>query len=426
MYQRSSVALAPLKVVESEPKVIPINRNQSPPEPSKPLPPFIKWAGGKRLLVPRLLEIWKDHSDRRLVDLTMGAGSIALGLRPKQALLNDVNPHLINLFKQIQQGFSLDGFEVVNTAEGYIERRDRFNDLISSDRSQTREAAQLFYYLLRHCFNGLCRLNRKGLFNVGYGKYKSLSLIQDWTEYQQALEGWQFTCGDFASVQTKSDDFIFVDPPYDSETDEQIPISIEMGANGKGFVSYTGSFGWSDQVRLAQLLADHPGPVVAFNAATPRLTELYQSLGFDVEVYDERRSISCSGDRTPARAALLTRNLNQPIVIPTGISRRTEALHQIDKIRRSGDVAPPGCWIEPYQTSKKLASGDRKTFEYFRVRSKKAIFEKDGRAIKRLHLGTASDLSYKDWVQRCDRRREINALEAECDRIEREIQKAHY
>jgi DNA adenine methylase len=277
--------------------------------------PYIKWVGGKREMIPRLRELWLPHKHRRLVDLTVGAAAIPLGLQPDRALLNDVNPHLINLHQWVKRGLSLEDFVIENTATGYSERRDRFNALITSGQADTREAAQLFFFLLRSCFNGLCRFNRDGLFNVGWGKYKTTpdSYRQDFSGYQAAFANWQFCCGDFADVPLGPEDFVFADPPYDSQGDaDQLDLlGIEFaGRRGTGFTGYSADgFGWVDQVRLARLLAAHPAPVIAFNAATPRIVQLYLELGFEVEEYQARRSVSCNGDRTPAKEVLLYRNL---------------------------------------------------------------------------------------------------------------------
>lgn len=79
------------------------------------------------------------------------------------------------------------------------------------------------------------------------------------------------------------------------------PGCKRQGQAGDGFVGYSGAFGWGDQVRLAQLLAQHPGPVLVSNAATYRIVRLYRDLGFEVMELGVRRSISCKGDRPFAK-----------------------------------------------------------------------------------------------------------------------------
>lgn len=264
--------------------------------PSRPLSPPLKWAGGKRWLVPTLLSHWKTHSHQRLVEPFCGGLAIALGLEPKNALLNDANPSLINFYRHLAQGLSLNLIETANDSELYYQNRERFNELIQQKKEKSAEAAQLFYYLNRTCFNGLCRFNKSGLFNVPFGRYSKINYRQDFFEYQSQLSHWQFSLGDFETLSLFENDFIYADPPYDVE-----------------FTTYSaGGFNWDDQKRLAHWLAKHPGPVALSNQLTPRIEELYRELGFELNSLEAPRRISCKGDRQPVQEVLATRNLSAP------------------------------------------------------------------------------------------------------------------
>ncbi len=129
------------------------------------LNPPLKWAGGKRWLVPHLVPIWAQHQHRRLVEPFCGGLAVALGLMPDQALLNDVSPHLVNFYIQAQRGLAITT-PMHNDKDLYYTYRDRFNALIREEQADSAEAAQLFYYLNRTGYNGLCRFNRSGEFNV--------------------------------------------------------------------------------------------------------------------------------------------------------------------------------------------------------------------------------------------------------------------
>ena len=144
--------------------------------PKNLLKPLLKWAGGKRWLLPRLSELWKPNRECRLVEPFMGSLSVALGLQPDRALLNDANIHLANLYNHLQQGL-LVTIEMKNDHDFYYEMRARFNQLTSIGKSQTSEAAQIFYYLNRTGFNGLCRFNNSGGFNVPFGRYKTINYL---------------------------------------------------------------------------------------------------------------------------------------------------------------------------------------------------------------------------------------------------------
>lgn len=264
----------------------------------KILSPPLKWAGGKRWLVPRLAEIWKPYSDRVFVDLFCGGLSVTLGLNPERAICNDINPHLINFYQQVQMGLSMDGFMYGNSAEDYAIAREAFNQLIEQGKHESQKAARLFYYLNRTGYNGLCRFNKSGKFNVPVGRYKTINYIQDFSEYKRAISRWEFRCENYSNAAIRSilpgnHYFLVVDPPYDCE-----------------FTSYSGnSWQWSDQVALAEWLSIRCCPVVACNAATDRIITLYKGLGFAVELVEAPRKIACNGDRKPVLEMLATKNV---------------------------------------------------------------------------------------------------------------------
>jgi DNA adenine methylase len=260
--------------------------------PTKPLRPPLKWAGGKRWLVPELQQLWRPHETKRLVEPFCGGIAITMGLLPKKALLNDVNPHLINFYRQIQLGLTIQN-SFQNQREYYFESRTLFNNLIEDNRHTTPQAAELFYYLNRTGFNGLCRFNSKGLFNVPFGRYTNIEYAKDFLAYKPLLSTWEFCLGDFEDLNILEDDFLYVDPPYDVE-----------------FVSYSkDGFSWDDQKRLAHWLANKTCPTIASNQATQRITDLYKSLGFEIVTLNAPRMISCTGDRTQAKEMLAYKNL---------------------------------------------------------------------------------------------------------------------
>lgn len=247
------------------------------------LTPPLKWAGGKRWLVPRLQAIWQDYRDYQLIEPFCGGLAIALGLAPQQATVNDVNPHLINFYRWLKQGLVCE-VAMINDSEIYYQHRERFNKLIHTDQADSKEAAELFYYLNRTGFNGLCRFNKKGSFNVPFGRYKKINYIHDFQKYQQVFRSWDLQCSDFEQLNITNKSLIYADPPYDVE-----------------FRQYSaGGFSWDDQTRLARWLANQHVPTIASNQATTRILSLYEKLGFTIHTLPAPRRISCTGDRTPA------------------------------------------------------------------------------------------------------------------------------
>ena len=260
-----------------------------------PVRPPLKWAGGKRWLVPHLTELWTAHPSRRLVEPFCGGLAVALSLRPRHALLNDINQHAVHFYWWLKRGFKVDErLEFDNREALYYKHRKRFNELVLNGGADSAEAAALFYYLNRTCYNGLCRFNSSGLFNVPFGRYNRINYIRDFSSYCDIVRDWQFTSGDFERVPVAPDDFLYADPPYDVE-----------------FRSYSKEgFSWDDQVRLAEWLSKHQGPTVLSNQATDRILGLYTELGFKLRVVEAPRMINCTGDRSPAKEVLATRGLD--------------------------------------------------------------------------------------------------------------------
>jgi DNA adenine methylase len=268
-----------------------LSRQTSDSNKSGGLRPPLKWAGGKRWQVPHLRHLWAPHAHRRLVEPFCGGLAVTLGLSPKHALLSDINPHLVNFYRWLKCGLTT-SLVMTNNERQYYAHRERFNELLVRGKATTQEAATLFYYLNRTGYNGLCRFNRKGGFNVPFGRYTRITYTRDFTPYREVFADWEFVNTDFEAVPLQPDDFVYADPPYDVQ-----------------FTSYAKEgFAWEEQVRAAEWLARHPGPVVLSNQATDRIVALYKKLGFELKFLQAPRMISCTGDRTPAREVLAIKN----------------------------------------------------------------------------------------------------------------------
>lgn len=256
--------------------------------------PLLKWPGGKTWLAPYLLQPYRDCDSPRLVEPFAGGLSVALRLRPTKGVINDINKHLINLYVQIQRGGLTYISEEINEKDYYYERRNEFNALIKQGLGRTARAGELFYYLNHFGFNGLCRFNNAGEFNVPFGDMKSVSIHKDFSYYRRVFELWSFCSTDFTDVEIKSGDFLYVDPPYDGT-----------------FVGYSeNGFTWDDQTRLALWCNEHDGPIVVSNSYTERIVELYKGLGFKTFRILAPRSISRSAEgRQPVFELLATRSV---------------------------------------------------------------------------------------------------------------------
>lgn len=260
------------------------------------LTPFLKWAGGKRWFVHRYSDVLSHLiAGRRVVEPFAGAGAFSLALSSKKALLNDVNPHLINVYQQIQTGnFYLP--EHIPIERGYYEGlRQEFNDGIAQGVLSGPRPAQLFWLLNRLGFNGLCRFNKKGFFNTPFGRYHKIYRDFDWHSYQQLFQEWDFTLGSFDSVATAPQDFIFCDPPYD--------------VAWQGY--YHNSFSFEQQEALAHWVASQQAPALIMNHPTERILALYQSLNFEIALIPAPRTLAAqAGSRKKRLEVIATHNFS--------------------------------------------------------------------------------------------------------------------
>ncbi len=260
--------------------------------------PFLKWAGGKGKLASVIRE--KLPAGSRLIEPFVGAGAIFLNTNYECYLLNDINTDLINLYKILKKhgkdfiDFTETFFiEKNNTPNKFYKFRDHFNST-----HDEYEKSAIFIYFNRHGFNGLCRYNASGKFNVPYGKYKKPLFPREalLNFYQQAKKA-TFTCEDFAKTmhRAKAGDVIYCDPPY-------APLSSTAFFN-----QYAGNqFDLNDQKRLAEIAQEvnQKGiPVLISNHDIALTREIYQPA--DITQFEVKRFISCKGDKREVVSELL-------------------------------------------------------------------------------------------------------------------------
>lgn len=255
--------------------------------------PFLKWAGGKQKLAPFIAEhLSKTGANKggRLVEPFAGSASVSLAVDFDEYYLNDTNADLIALYQSLKN----DGKAFVDYAQSFFcpenNREARFYELRAAfnDSQDPKTRSALFLYLNRHGFNGLCRYNRQGLFNVPFGKYAAPYFPKDeLIAFVEKSPKMRFFCGDFEAVFAKTDpkDAIYCDPPY-------LPLS-----DTANFTAYhTKGFDLDDQRRLAALCqthADRGQKILVSNHDTPLVYELYQ--GAIVKKILAQRNISAKG-----------------------------------------------------------------------------------------------------------------------------------
>lgn len=242
----------------------------------KTVKPFIKWAGGKSQL---LEEIRKKYPAKieRYCEPFVGGGAVLLDVlanfQPKEVLINDINPELTNTYIQIRdnaesiiatlsemQGDFWD-MNDEKRKEYFYSQRERFNELIKKSAS-TEEKAALFIFINKTCFNGLYRVNGKGLYNVPIGSYKKPPICdaENIRTISELLKGVDVHCGDYSECESfiTDNDFVYIDPPYR-------PLNATSS-----FTSYAKTeFGDEQQIQLGHFIekiSEKGAKVVASNS----------------------------------------------------------------------------------------------------------------------------------------------------------------
>lgn len=251
--------------------------------------PFLKWAGGKYRLVERIQA--KLPPGKRLLEPFAGSCALSLNTDYEAYWLNDINLDLINLYQTIQR----EGREFIeycrtffadsnNNSERFYELRKEFNST-----SDPRLKAALFIYLNRHGYNGLCRYNSGGEFNVPFGRYRKPYFPEkELLYFQEKFKKAQFSAVDFEAMmlQAKPGDVIYCDPPY-------VPLN-----ETSNFTAYSsGGFDQAAQIRLARVasrLAKQGIQTVISNHYNEFIIATYREAR--IERFPVQRFISCDGD----------------------------------------------------------------------------------------------------------------------------------
>lgn len=254
--------------------------------------PFLKWAGGKRQLLNQIKErMPKEYND--YYEPFIGGGAVLFELQPEKATINDINTSLINVYRQVKDNTEefiklvnkLDSEMWEDGKEYYLDIREKYNDKLLK-KEYDLELAALFTFMNKHCFNGLYRVNKKGLFNVPYNKSRRTSIEEDDVrETAKYLKTVNILEGDFeeACKDAKKGDFIFFDSPY-------APL------NPTSFEAYTKEgFDVDSHKRLAKLydeLTERGCYCMLTNHNTEFINELYSNKGYRIDVVSVKRMIN--------------------------------------------------------------------------------------------------------------------------------------
>jgi DNA adenine methylase len=249
--------------------------------------PLLKWAGGKTQMLSNILPIMPKNYGR-FIEPFFGGGALFFSVKPSGGLIADSNPELVNLYSSVAN--DVDG--VMGQLALYENTEDIYYALRALDWTNmpSAEAAARTIFLNRTCFNGLYRVNRKGQFNVPFGRYKNPKILdkESLRAASALLQDTTIICGDYKTVlrdHAQQNDFIFLDPPY-------LPVSAYAD-----FKRYTKEqFYEEDHVELAaevHRLHELGCHVILTNSNHPLVHEQYCK--FKIEVVQTKRFISCNG-----------------------------------------------------------------------------------------------------------------------------------
>lgn len=289
--------------------------------------PFVKWAGGKRQLLPIIMENLPEelsnYKINKYVEPFVGGGAVFFDIVSKykfdEIIINDFNEDLMNLYSHIKYNVNELIPELSKISDTYYslneeERSEYFykaRELFNNTKTGTIEKSVLFIFLNRTCFNGLYRVNAKGGFNVPHGKYKSPAILDEdnLNKVSKTLSNVTILKGDFTLIEKYVDDktFVYFDPPYR-------PLNITSS-----FTSYTKSdFNDDEQKRLAEFfikLHDKNAKLMLSNSDPKNMDEkdnffddLFAHPNFNIKRVGAKRNINSKGNGRGKISELLITN----------------------------------------------------------------------------------------------------------------------
>ena len=260
--------------------------------------PILKWAGGKTQMLDDILQRMPAQYNK-YIEPFIGGGALFFRLNANKSIIADSNPELINMYKEVANNSDT----IIELLKDYKNDADMFYEVRSQEWEYLKpeQAAARMIYLNRTCFNGLYRLNRKGMFNTPFGKYKNPTICNEEKikAAAEVLKNAEIICGDYLDVLKKyarRNDFIFLDPPY-------VPISEYAD-----FKRYTKEqFYEDDQRNLANEVHRLVGigcKVMLTNSNHPLVHELYGN--YRIEVIQTKRNINSNGNKRNGEDVIVT------------------------------------------------------------------------------------------------------------------------
>lgn len=271
----------------------------------QPIAPIVKWAGGKRQLIPditaRMPAAYTGY-----VEPFFGGGAVLFSVLPERAVINDINSELMNVYRVVRDNTD----ELIAALKQHENTSEYFYAMRALDRDPAYESmspvekASRFIYLNKTCYNGLFRVNRSGHFNAPFGRYKNPNIVNEdglykvrdyLTAHQVEIQNQDF---EVCMHGAKAGDFVYIDPPYD-------PVS-----DSSNFTGYAkNGFSRNEQDRLKQAvdaLNEKGAYVMLSNSNTPFINDLYAD--YRIETVNAKRMINSVAQKRGEISEVLVMN----------------------------------------------------------------------------------------------------------------------
>ncbi len=288
--------------------------------------PFVKWVGGKSQLLKKIKQKYPQHIEK-YCEPFVGGGAVLFDIlqnfHPREVLINDINKELINTYFQVKNNCEDLILQLENIQTAYLnliqeerkiffyEKRNRYNELkVNGDDVENLEKASLFIFLNKTCFNGLYRVNSKGLFNVPFNNART-PLICDEENLRacnQLLQNVTLKTGDYKDCENFIDEqtFVYIDPPYRPLTQTS------------AFTSYSeNQFSDKEQIELAKFIEkiSEKGALILASNSDPKninkednfFDDLYSN--FEIERVSASRMINSNSEKRGAVKEILISNI---------------------------------------------------------------------------------------------------------------------
>ena len=280
--------------------------------PNPLVKPYLKWAGGKRQLLPEIKKyLPQKFSSYKYYEPFLGAGAVFFDKQPSKAVVNDHNEQLILTYKVIRDSVNelIDALKIhseKNNDEYYYEIRAKDRETETFNKLSDIEKAARLIFLNKTCYNGLYRVNAQGLFNAPYGKYKNPAICDESVlkaihKYLATHDDIKIISGDFATAAQTADSnsFVYFDPPYHS-------------TDNTNFTGYQADkFDENEQRRLCAIytiLTENGVKCLLSNSDTAFIRDLYSDNRFEIITVTAKRAINSNASGRGDVNELLIKN----------------------------------------------------------------------------------------------------------------------